>query len=192
MIACLQQQYSNLEFQSAAYLVENHTDTDTKEEVINELLMEISSHDMAPEVFKHIRYNAYFNVSEANWHQLLRHNRMTDFTATLPSPDNGVTIPPRIVNAGLQDIVKCIARKSEELYTKLIEEGFESEAEYVVLNAHKRLIYASFSLWEAYHLINLRTSEDAQWDIRQAFEQLYKQLKSVHPLLIGKAKRRSS
>ncbi|GIN55057.1 MULTISPECIES: FAD-dependent thymidylate synthase [Bacillus subtilis group] len=192
LIACLQQQYSNLEFQSAAYLVENHTDTDTKEEVINELLMEISSHDMAPEVFKHIRYNAYFNVSEANWHQLLRHNRMTDFTATLPSPDNGVTIPPRIVNAGLQDIVKCIARKSEELYTKLIEEGFESEAEYVVLNAHKRLIYASFSLWEAYHLINLRTSEDAQWDIRQAFEQLYKQLKSVHPLLIGKAKRRSS
>ncbi|MCY9186484.1 FAD-dependent thymidylate synthase [Bacillus halotolerans] len=191
IIACLKQHYSNLDFRSALYLLENYTDTKMKEEVINELLLEIESHDMAPDVFKHIRYNAYFNVSEANWHQLLRHNRMTDFTASRPSPFNGFIIPPRIVNAGLRDIVKCIARKSEELYTKLLEEGFEKEAEYVVLNAHKRQIYANFSLWEAYHLINLRTSEEAQWDIRQTFEKLYEQLKTVHPLLISKAKRRS-
>ncbi|MCD7911064.1 FAD-dependent thymidylate synthase [Bacillus velezensis] len=190
IIACLQQQYSNLDFRSATFLLENYTDSDIKEQLINELLLEIESHDMAPDVFKHVYYNAFFNVSEANWHQLLRHNRMTDFTASIPSPYNGVTIPPRIINAGLQDIVKCIASKSEELYTKLLEEGLQKEAEYLVLNAHKRQIYASFSLWEAYHLINLRTSEEAQWDIRQTFEQLYSQLKSVHPLLISKAKRR--
>ncbi len=191
IIACLQQLYSNTDFRSALYLLENYTDTKMKEEIINELLLEIESHDMAPDVFKHIRYNCYFNVSEANWHQLLRHNRMTDFTASRPSPFNGFIIPPRIVYAGLRDIVKCIARKSEELYTKLLEEGFEKEAEYVVLNAHKRQIYANFSLWEAYHLINLRTSDEAQWDIRQTFEKLYEQLKAVHPLLISKAKRRS-
>ncbi|MBU5262009.1 FAD-dependent thymidylate synthase [Bacillus atrophaeus] len=191
IIACLQQHYANVDFRSAIFLLEKYTDIDMKEQIITELLLEIQSHDMAPEIFKHIRYNAFFNVSEANWHQLLRHNRMTDFTASIPSPFNGVTIPPRIVSAGLQDIVKCIARKSEELYTKLLEEGLDKEAEYVVLNAHKRQIYASFSLWEAYHLINLRTSEEAQWDIRQTCEKLYEQLKSVHPLLISKAKRRS-
>ncbi|MNH33894.1 Thymidylate synthase ThyX [compost metagenome] len=47
-----------------------------------------------------------------------------------------------------------------------------------------------FSLWEAYHLINLRTSEEAQWDIRETFEELFKQLYTVHPLLISQAKRR--
>lgn len=157
---------------------------------IKEMLFEMAHFDTAPEEFKHVKYDAYFTVSEANWHQLLRHNRKTDFTFGNPCPDYGIVVPPRIVESGAQHLLKDIAEQSEELYNELVAEGFVKEAEYVILNAHKRHVYASFNLWEAYHLINLRTSDEAQWDIRETFETLYKLLTNVHPLLMSNAKRR--
>lgn len=191
VIAHLKVKNQLVDYPYAAAVANFGMSEETKEEIIKELLFEMQHFDNAPDAFKHIRYKAYFTVSEANWHQLLRHNRMTDFTFSKPTTKFGIKVPPRIVAAGLQDILKGIAAKSEELYNELVQNNFEKEAEYVVLNAHKRHIYASFNLWEAYHLINLRTSEQAQWDIRETFEDLYQQIKSVHPLLISEAKRRN-
>ncbi|PVC74986.1 hypothetical protein C2I27_03610 [Priestia megaterium] len=191
IIAHLKVKNQLVDYPYAAAVANFGMSDETKEEIIKELLFEMQHFDNAPDAFKHIRYKAYFTVSEANWHQLLRHNRMTDFTFSKPTTKFGIKVPPRIVAAGLQDILKGIAAKSEELYNELVQNNFEKEAEYVVLNAHKRHIYASFNLWEAYHLINLRTSEQAQWDIRETFEDLYQQIKSVHPLLISEAKRRN-
>ena len=57
--------------------------------------------------------------------------------------------------------------KSEELYEKLVNEGFENTAHYVVTNAHNRKVIGDFDLWELYHLMNLRMSEGAQWDIKK-------------------------
>lgn len=190
IIALLRLQNADMPFETGRFLAESFTEANIKEKIIQDLIFEMQHFDTPPEVFKHVRYNATFLVSEANWHQLLRHNRMTDFTFADATPHFGLTVPPRIVEAGLTDILKDIAEQSNELYNKLVEEGFENEAQYVVLNAHKRPIYASFSLWETYHLINLRTSEEAQWDIRETFEELFKQLYTVHPLLISGAKRR--
>jgi thymidylate synthase ThyX len=190
IIGLLNLENGDMPFEIGQFLANRYTDKETKEKVIKDLIFEMQHFDMAPDVFKHVRYSATFAVSEANWHQLLRHNRMTDFTFGDATPHFGITLPPRIVEAGLTHIVKDIAQASQELYNKLVEEGFEHEAQYVVLNAHKRPIYASFSLWEAYHLINLRTSDEAQWDIRETFEELFKQLYTVHPLLISGAKRR--
>ncbi len=189
IIALLKQKYENMTY-GQGQMAAIRMSAENKEKVIQDLLFEMEHFDQAPDVFNHIRYNASFLVSEANWHQLLRHNRKTDFTFSDPSPHFGITIPPRIIEVGLDELVKDIAGTSEKLYNNLVEEGFDKEAEYVVLNAHRRHVYASFSLSEAYHLINLRTSEEAQWDIRETFEELFRQLLSVHPLLISKAHRR--
>lgn len=190
IIGLLDLENDNMPFEVGQFLADRYTDKETKAKVIQDLIFEMKHFDTAPDVFKHVRYSATFAVSEANWHQLLRHNRMTDFTFGEATPHFGITIPPRIVEAGLTHIVKDIAQDSKDLYNKLVDQGFEEEAQYVVLNTHKRPIYASFSLWEAYHLINLRTSDEAQWDIRQTFEELFKQISMVHPLLISGAKRR--
>lgn len=161
-------------------------------EMIQDMLFEMQHFDTPPESFKQIQYKASFLISEANWHQLLRHNRKTDFTFAKPTTKFGIKIPPRVRKFGLEYILEDIAKKSEELYNKMVNALHKSEAEYVVLNAHKRPIAASFNLWEAYHLINLRTSDEAQWDIRETFEELYEFLCAVHPTLISKAKRRLS
>lgn len=190
LIATLAVKYSDIPYANALVTAKFNMTLEQKEQLVRDLLFEMKHFDMAPPEFNHIRYSADFLVSEANWHQLLRHNRKTDFTFSSPSPAFGIKIPPRIAEAGLTHLLKDIAVKAEELYNKLVELGFEKEAEYVVLNAHKRLVHADFSLTEAYHLINLRTSEEAQWDIRETFEELYKQMHAVHPLLVSQAKRR--
>lgn len=154
--------------------------------MIDDLIFEIGKFDNPPEAFKHVDYQADILVSEANWHQLLRHNRKTNFTFSQPSPYNGITIPPRIVQAGMQSLLDELAEESKKLY----EELGDVHGAYVILNAHNRRVVAHFDLWEAYHLINLRTSPEAQWDIRRTFEDLYNQLKAVHPRLIQGAKRR--
>jgi thymidylate synthase ThyX len=192
ILALLKMENESTAYPTALAHVKHGLTDSEKENAIKELLFEMKHFDNPPEVFKHIKYSAQFKVSEANWHQLLRHNRMTDFTFGKATPHFGLTLPPRIVEAGLHHIVKDIAEQSEELYNILVEQELENEAQYVVLNAHRRQIFASFSLWEAYHLINLRTSEEAQWDIRETFESLFKQLFTVHPLLMRNAKRRLS
>jgi|GEM_PF-450119 len=191
IIALLLMKHEDLPYK-AAYYKAKCLGKEKQEQIIKDLLFEMQHFDMAPEEFKHVQYQVEFFVSEANWHQLLRHNRKTDFVFSNPTPHFGITIPPRIKEAGLENLLKDIAEQSKELYNLLVEAGFSNEAEYVVLNAHRRHIFASFDLWEAYHLINLRTSEEAQWDIRETFEELYRQLSQVHPLLISQAKRRLS
>jgi thymidylate synthase ThyX len=166
------------------------TPLDEKIEVVRELLHEMKHFDTPPEEFHHVKYMVEFLVSEANWHQLLRHNRKTYFTWNRPTPYFGITIPPRIKEAGLSHLVEEIAALSKDLYEIILASDHPELADYVVINAHHRRVVASFDLWEVYHLINLRTSEEAQWDIRQAFEQLYKQLLQLHPNLIYQAQRR--
>lgn len=156
------------------------------EEIVQNILDKIDFFDVPPEAFKHINYQAEFEISEANWHQLLRHNRKTNFVWSKPTVEYGVVIPPKIAEAGLEPLVAKITQKAEDLY----EELDEFHRDYVVLNAHKRKVVAEFDLWEAYHLINLRTGEDAQWEIRSVFNKLYDLIKSVQPVLISKAKRR--
>ncbi|MEB9561562.1 FAD-dependent thymidylate synthase [Bacillus cereus] len=185
-----------IENESLTYVAANNIvkvmDKEKKLEMIQDMLFEMQHFDTPPESFKQIQYKASFLISEANWHQLLRHNRKTDFTFAKPTTKFGIKIPPRVKKFGLEYILEDIAKKSEELYNKMVNALHKSEAEYVVLNAHKRPIAASFNLWEAYHLINLRTSDEAQWDIRETFEELYEFLCAVHPTLISKAKRRLS
>lgn len=160
-------------------------------EIFERMIADMEFFDNPPSAFKHIIYRADFVVSEANWHQLLRHNRMTDFSYGAPSIANGVVVPPRVRSSGLLAKFVDASSKTNELYTELQKEGFKEEVDYLVLNAHRRVVTASFSLWEVYHLINLRTSEEAQWDIRMVFNMLYEQLKEIHPRLISMAKRRS-
>lgn len=155
-------------------------------EMIRELVWEMGQHDVPPDSFKQIHYTFAMHISEANWHQLLRHNRKTAFTYGPPSPFGPITIPPRIAVAGLSSLLFELADRAAQFYEKLPEHI----RDYVVLNAHTRQIVASCSLWELYHLINLRTSNEAQWDIRECFTELYERIEAVNPELIQAAKRR--
>lgn len=154
--------------------------------IFNSLLQDLGKHDNPVNILKLVRYEAEFTISEACWHQLLRH-RKVNWIPKDPSILNGVTIPPNIENANATDILMNSVRRSEDLYSKLINEGMTEEAHYVVTNAHNRRILGSFDLWELYHLINLRMSEGAQWDIKNVTKSLCEEISRYHPQLVAPA-----
>ena len=150
----------------------------------------LGKHDNPVRIFRSVSYAAEFVLSEAAWHQLLRH-RKVNWAAQEPSVGNGVTVPPHVKESGTEDLLREAAAASERLYEKLADAGLGGVAPYVVTNAHNRRVLGGFDLWELYHLTNLRLSEAAQWDIRNVVRQLVETVGEVHPLFEESALRRA-
>ncbi len=163
--------------------------TTTLEKMAEAALSKLRFFDNPRNEFHHLHYQFEFIISEANWHQLLRHNRRTYFTYGLPTIRLGYTVPPHVKESGLEPVYEEFLQEAENLYRKLA--AFDPLiAPYAITNAHHRQVVATASLWELYHLINLRTSPEAQWDIRKAFESLFEELEVHHPVLAKYAQRR--
>jgi len=143
----------------------------------------IRKYDNPLNVFKLVKYEAEFVISEACWHQLLRH-RKVDWIYKEPSISDGVTIPPNIADSGTAGLLSEAIKLSEDFYHKLTGQGLEIPAAYIVTNAHNRRLIGKFDLWELYHLINLRMSEGAQWDIKNVTTILADKLSGIHPNLV--------
>lgn len=151
----------------------------------------LGPHDMPPEAFHWVRYDCALTISEAAWHQLLRHCRGMHFQWGPPEIGNGYTVPPNVAKAGFTHLLERAIAVGEEIYRRL--QGVAPElAGYAVTNAHRRRIRSEFDLYQLYHLVNLRTTEQAQWDIRNIVFQLWQQVLAVHPRLAGSAARRDS
>ncbi|NLN19478.1 MAG: FAD-dependent thymidylate synthase [Firmicutes bacterium] len=158
-------------------------------EPLEAMIADMGPHDVPPPAFHWIRYDCLFTLSEAAWHQLLRHCRGMHFQWGPPEISNGYTVPPNIGAAGLTDLLDQAIAVSEDLY-KLLEREAPATAGYAVINAHRRRVRSEFDLWQLYHLVNLRTTPEAQWDIRNIVTELWEQILAVHPRLASRAQRR--
>ncbi|MFC7443182.1 FAD-dependent thymidylate synthase [Laceyella putida] len=159
------------------------------EQVAHDALADLRFFDNPLPELQHLHYHMELVISEANWHQLLRHNRRAHFSFGKPTISLGYTVPPHVAAAGLTDRYTALIQEAEALVRELSDWN-PTIAAYAVTNAHHRQVTCTASLWELYHLINLRTSAEAQWDIRDTFEQLHEQLQAAHPVLAQYAKRR--
>jgi thymidylate synthase ThyX len=156
---------------------------------LSEVIEKLGKHDNPPNVFKLVGYEAEFVISEACWHQLLRHRKVS-WTTQEPTVSNGITVPPNVKQSGMEELLHEGARRSKRLYYKLMNEYPPEVASYVVTNAHNRRVIGSFDLWELYHLINLRMSEGAQWDIKNIIKMLAEEIHKYHPNLVAPAIKR--
>ncbi|HWP93910.1 MAG TPA: FAD-dependent thymidylate synthase [Thermodesulfobacteriota bacterium] len=164
-------------------------DLENKLMIVKKAIERLGKHDNPINVFKLINYEAEFVISEACWHQLLRHRKVNWITQE-PSVSNGITVPPNVEQAGSEELLREATQKSELFYDKLMNENLPLVASYVVTNAHNRRVIGSFDLWELYHLTNLRMSEGAQWDIKNIVGMLAKEISKHHPNLVAPALRR--
>lgn len=180
--------YASLTHQAAQAKAEAYA-LDELEQVAQDALSDLRFFDNPLPETQHLHYHIEMVISEANWHQLLRHNRRTHFSYGKPTVNLGYTIPPHVIAAGLAEDYTAFIQEAEA-FVRDLSAWNPSIAPYAVTNAHHRQVTCTVSLWELYHLINLRTSAEAQWDIRDAFTQLYEQLAAQHPVLAQYAKRR--
>ncbi|MBE3578838.1 MAG: FAD-dependent thymidylate synthase [Caldanaerobacter subterraneus] len=152
-----------------------------KEKVIKTAVEEIGEFDHLIDAFKSVRFKFQLKISEANWHQLLRH-RTIIFDWTEPTVENGFVIPPNVVKAGAEDILIGALKTSEELFYEL-KEKMPEVSPYVVTNAHKRLVVMNADLWAFDHFANLRCTKEAQWDIRETSFKMLGLIREVAPQL---------
>lgn len=160
-----------------------------KLDILKKSLEKLGKFDNPVNALKLVKYEVEFVISEACWHQLLRH-RKVNWISKEPGIQSGITIPPHIGKSGTQDLLRKAVSESETLYHELLNQNLTEVASYVVTNAHNRRILGTFDLWELYHLINLRMSEGAQWDIKNITGMLAEEIGKYHPNLISPALKR--
>ena len=132
-------EHSDLSYNEAAWEI-NGKSLEELLPLFKNTIENISKYDNPLNVFKLVKYEAEFVISEACWHQLLRH-RKVEWIYKEPSITNGITEPPNITDSGNSGLLSEAVKLSEDYYNKLIEQGLEIPASYIVTNAHNRRLY---------------------------------------------------
>ena len=110
-----------------------------------------------------------------------RHRALT-LERQLLTTDHGYTIPKEIEILGIRkDFVECMG-KTKEVFDK-IRKKYPNEAQYVVNFAYNYQYFIHLNLREACHLIELRTVPQGHIDYRGVAQEMYRQIKNVHPNL---------
>jgi len=136
-------------------------------------------YDEPPAAYHMLSYDVQFDLSEAAWHQLLRHRRRMEFAWSEPGFTGGFVVPPLVAAAGAQGLLEAAAEDAQRAAQRL---GMHHPAaRYLVLNAFRRSILATMDLAEVCHVIRQRGKPDAQWEIRQAAGILHALVQGVHP-----------
>jgi thymidylate synthase ThyX len=185
MVNAILFEHSDLSYEA----IENrplYNDAKGKFGILQKSIEKLGKFDNPINAFKLVQYSAEFVISEACWHQLLRH-RKTDWIYKEPGVSDGITMPPNVESAGIVNELRAAVKESENIYHKFIQQGLPLVASYTVTNAHNRRIIGSFDLWELFHLVNLRMSEGAQWDIKNVTHTLADEIGRHHPKLIAPA-----
>lgn len=142
-------------------------------------------------VFEHA-YASFLieEISRATSHQLVRH-RLASFSQrsqrVVSEADFSFVIPPSIQSdAKLAERFDQTMRSLSETYALLLQKGISKEdARFVLPNATTTTLTITANFREWLHIIDLRTSPNAQWEIRQLIVQIWKQLYKEAPLIFG-------
>ena len=131
-------------------------------------------------------------ISRACTHQLVRH-RLASFTQESQRYVNEKNfeyiIPPDIQDSDNPEIEIYFNGAMEglrEIYRKLISLGIKKEdARFVLPNATISEIVMSANFREWLHIINLRVSKEAQWEIRELCILCWKELYKIAPTVFN-------
>lgn len=150
-------------------------------------------------VFEHCQINFVLrNCSRVLTHELVRHRAGTAYSQTSGRYVRGDTVD--IVFDPILEPVKSLVQDLQEVveryYQRMIErmglnemkdfgkkKKITSALRRILPNGQSNEIGFSMNLRTLRHVLQLRTSRHAEWEIREVFNQVYKILKDKYPLL---------
>lgn len=112
----------------------------------------------------------------------LHRHRILTMERQLLSTKHGYDIPPEIYGLDILKDFKDCMYKSHEVY-EIIDKIMPEEAQYVVNFAYKYPYFMKINLREACHMIELRTIPQGHHDYRTVCQEMFRQIKKVHPIL---------
>ena len=111
----------------------------------------------------------------------LHRHRILTMERQLLSTKHGYDIPPEIYGLDILKDFKDCMYKSHEVYEMIVKKEPE-EAQYVVNFAYKYPYFMQINLREACHMIELRTIPQGHPDYRTVCQEMFRQIKEVHPI----------
>jgi thymidylate kinase/thymidylate synthase ThyX len=114
---------------------------------------------------------------------LQRHRIVDDMNWQKLTPRYGYDIPDLIEQAGFSELFEDNFDISLKLYSKLQQEGMESEAQYAALLGHKVRWKMTLNAREAFHMLELRTGQQGHPAYRKLCQEIYEKIAGVHPII---------
>ena len=146
-------------------------------QVIRSAYRGLHAHDTILREFELLHYQFEMVMSEAAYHQFIRHRMKTEISQA-HSPAHGSTLPPLIRNAGFADHYRRTLDYLEETYTGL---GADQRAEIALANGHNLRILVDLNAREVVEMSRIRSDRHAQWDIRNVSDAIVEAVTRVHP-----------
>jgi thymidylate synthase ThyX len=116
------------------------------------------------------------------YRDLQRHRILTQEHQSY-SVNHGYVIPPELESANLDNLYTEILDKTGEII-ELIAQDFPNASQYLVPFAYRMRWKIKLNLREAYHFIELRSSRQGHSSYRSIAQEMYNQIKEIHPTLI--------
>jgi thymidylate synthase ThyX len=109
-------------------------------------------------------------------------HRVLTLERQLLTTDHGFNVPKEISVLGLDKDFKDCMYKSKEVFD-IIRKKYPVHAQYVVNFSYNYPYFMRLNLREACHLIELRTVPQGHIDYREVAQNMFKEIKKVHPNL---------
>ncbi|MBI5227594.1 FAD-dependent thymidylate synthase [Candidatus Micrarchaeota archaeon] len=131
--------------------------------------------------FEHAYYTFDVVANYGAYRDMHRHRILTQQRQPL-NPYLGYKLPKELTEAGFDKEFKEVMQVTKDAYEKIVKKH-KKEAQYVVPLAYNIRWYMQFSLREAYHMLELRSSMQGHQDYRHIAQEMFRGIERVHPHL---------
>jgi thymidylate synthase ThyX len=130
--------------------------------------------------------NAYYRfdilADYGIYRDLQRHRMLTQERQAL-NVSHGWETPPEIVEAGFEKDFQGCMEEAAALFRK-VEPEYPVEAQYLVPLAYRIRWYMYMNLRELYHFVELRSGKQGHPAYRRVAQEMYREVRKVHPALV--------
>jgi len=159
----------------------NEMSDEEKQKIFDESLKRLNKFDRPIREMEYCFYTFDVLMDYGAFRDIQRHRMCTQSNQDI-TVDNGYETPEEIVEAGLKEDYDKAMNIAETAF-KEIEKEFPVEAGYIVPMAYRKRTLMKINLRAAMHLIKLRSGPTGHTSYRQVAQQMYEEIKKVHPFL---------
>jgi len=184
ILAALLHTTSPLSYDRCRILVRRMKDAE-RNALFRESFRFLAAHDAVSREFEYGDLTFELTLSASCYAQLKRH-RMATLTVQEYDPALGVTVPPAIVEAGMESAFREAIARTETVYPRIAQAAPQAAA-YLLTNAHRRRAILKVNARELIHMARLRADAHAQWDIRRLVNGMLDLARKAMPLSLALA-----
>ena len=152
-----------------------------REKIIDIALKKMTGMDRPTREFEHTYYTFDILIDYGAFRDIQRHRICTQ-TNQFATTVHGYATPEGIIEAGFKKEYDNLMAKASSAFQK-ISKRFPIASQYVVPLAFKKRVLITWNLRELFHFIRLRSGAAGHSSYRKIAQEVYKEIKKVHPLL---------